>query len=1645
MITRHTFRARAAIAALVALFVTLPWTASAQMAEVTITSPAAGASLRGTTTVSASVSGLGGLTVVGVQFKVDGANLGAEDTSSPYSIPWNTTQSSNGSHTLTAVARTLLGAQHASGPVTVTVDNLPPAVTINQAAGQADPATASPVNFTVVFSESITGFAATDVAISGTAGGTKTVVVSGGPSTFNVAVSGATSGTVIATIAGGAAQDAAGNVSLASTSTDNTVTLDTIPPTVTINQAAGQADPTNASPINFTVAFSEPITGFAATDVAISGTAGGNKTVLVTGGPSTFNVAVSGATDGTVIATIGGGAAQDAAGNGSIASTSTDNTVTFDATPPSVTINQAAGQADPTNASPINFTAVFSEPVSGFAAGDVAISGTAGGTKTVVVSGGPSTFNVAVSGATSGTVIATIAAGAAQDAVGSSSVASTSTDNTVSLDATPPSVTINQAAGQADPTNASPINFTVVFSEPVTGFAAADVAISGTAGGSKTAVVSGGPSTFNVAVSGATSGTVIATVAGGAALDAAGNSSVASTSTDNTVSLDTTPPTVTINQAASQADPTNASPINFTVIFSEPVTGFAAGDVAISGTAGGSKTVVVSGGPSMFNVAVSGATSGTVIATIVGGAALDAVGNASTASTSTDNQVVVETTTGPPPPSTPDLAAASDSGVSNADNITKNPTPTFTGTAEAGSTVKIFSDGAQVGTGVAGGGTYSIITSPLSDGVHSITATATNSSNQVSSPSTPLSVTIDAASPAVAMTAPGAGATVSGIVAVTANASDGIGVVGVQFQLNAVNLATEITAAPYSTAWDTAATANGSHTLTAIARDAAGNTTTSSPVTVTVANTASVVRVEDTSGSIAFTPSTTWMLGYTGGFAWSGGTAALGYVAGQRATFAFSGTGISWIGLRGPQTGIATVHLDGALVATVDAYSPQQLLQAVLFSVSDLPLGTHTLAIEVTRTKNDASSDYYVVVDAFDVTGGTASPDTTPPLVTITAPTHQSTVVGTTSIQANASDNVHVAGVRFFVDGGEIGDDTAAPYAMSWNSTTYPDGPHTLTAVARDDAGNTTTSPSVTVNVVNTTPPPAATATRFENSDLAIVYTDGLPAAGRPHRWWHGSRSRNWSADISSFNRSAGARAAFRFNGTSVRWIGFRSYWAGIARVSVDGGPFTEIDLFIPPCTFEQRLQGCRDEEPQTVVFTASGLAPGVEHTLFIESTGTKHGGEACTPSITCSQDYAVVVDAIDVGPAHVAPVAGTRSDDSAASYAGTWSQDADPARAWNAGSAAVSGSAGSSIAFTFTGTTVSWIGLRGPATGIARIYLDGALEQEIDTYSPVEASGIIFTATSLAVGSHTIRIEATGTRSTKSTGNSIYVDAIDVRTRIEDLDPSVVFTTPGGGTWALENVDKAWSGGSANVGTGTAARSLTAGARAEFTFNGTGVSWIGMRGPSSGLADVYLDGAFVSRVDLYSATEQVQAVLLSLTDLAAGQHTLRIDVVGDKNAASSSTIVMVDAFDVVVTLPQLPVTRSQDSAAGVVYSGTWVTGARFSYWSGEFATLSQTAGAQATFTFSGTSIRWIGERRRSGGIARVYLDGAFVADVDTYWWLQDEFQATLFSRTGLTPGTHTLTIEVTGQKRGGPDCTGAPSPTCSAGVDIVVDAFDVQ
>jgi hypothetical protein len=479
-----------------------------------------------------------------------GANV-VGTTTSDGGGAWTITSSalSAGTYVFTAVAVGLYGPSAPSPGLSVTIYTSL-TVTVNQASTQVDPTGTSPVNFTVVFSQSVSDFVTGDATIGGTAGAT-TATVTGSGTTYNVAVTGmTTNGPIIVSVGAGKATDAAGNANTASTSSDNTVTWAPGGPTVTINQAASQVDPAFVSPVNFTVVFSAVVTDFATGDVVLSGTAGAT-TATVTGSGTTYNVAVSGmTTSGTVVATIPQGVAT-AGGLPNVPSTSSDNSITWQPGP-TVTINQASGQADPTSTSPINFTVVFSAAVTGFTTGDVTITGTAGGTLVGTVTGSGTTYNVAVSGMTTGgTVIATVPAGVAVDLSVRPNLASTSTDNSVTWSPGGPTVTINQASGQADPTSTSPINFTVVFSAAVTGFTTGDVTITGTAGGTKTATVTGSGTTYNVAVTGmTTAGTVIATVPASVAVNASLLPNVASTSTDNTVTWGLVTPTISLTTSA---------------------------------------------------------------------------------------------------------------------------------------------------------------------------------------------------------------------------------------------------------------------------------------------------------------------------------------------------------------------------------------------------------------------------------------------------------------------------------------------------------------------------------------------------------------------------------------------------------------------------------------------------------------------------------------------------------------------------------------------------------------------------------------------------------------------------------------------------------------------------------------------------------------------------------------------------------------------------------------------------------------------------------------------------------------------------------------------------------------------------------------
>ena len=489
-----------------------------------------------------------------------------------------------------------------------------------------DPTNLSPIPFAVTFGEAVAGFDVSDIQV--TNGTASNVQGSDAAYTFDVTPSG--DGPVVVDIVAGAAT---GTVSGNPTSAAQfTITSDTTAPAATISTTA--TDPTNLSPIPFTVTFSEPVTGFDVSDIQVTNGVASN----VQGSGTTYTFDVAPGIDGDVVVAIPAAAATDLAGNDSTAATPV--TITSDTTEPTVAISTT--ESDPTSTNPIPFFAIFSEEVTGFDASDISVTnGTVVG---FTGSGTTYEFDVAPS-ASNVTITVSVGAGAAQDLAGNNNTASSA--STIAFNGTIVSAMITTSA--TDPTNLSPIPFTVTFGESVTGFDVNDINV--TNGTASNVQGSGAVYTFDVAPTG--DGPVIVDVVAGAATgDVSGGSTSAA---QFTLTSDTTAPTATISTTATS--PTNLSPIPFTVTFSEAVTGFALAGIQV--TNGTASNLQGSGTTYTFDVTPTG--DGDVIVSIPAAAATDSAGNDSSAAT----DVTITSDTTNPTVAVNDSAAGAITGTSS--------------------------------------------------------------------------------------------------------------------------------------------------------------------------------------------------------------------------------------------------------------------------------------------------------------------------------------------------------------------------------------------------------------------------------------------------------------------------------------------------------------------------------------------------------------------------------------------------------------------------------------------------------------------------------------------------------------------------------------------------------------------------------------------------------------------------------------------------------------------------------------------------------------------------------------------------------------------------------------------------------------------
>jgi arylsulfatase A-like enzyme len=383
--------------------------------------------------------------------------------------------------------------------------------------------------------------------------------------------------------------------------------------------------------------------------------------------------------------------------------------------------------------------------------------------------------------------------------------------------------------------------------------------------------------------------------------------------------------------------------------------------------------------------------------------------------------------------------------------------------------------------------------SGLPNGPHTVGAIARDAAGNTGA-ATPVSITVaaDTLPPTVTLTKPVDGEIVSSTALLEATASDDIGVVGVQFQVDGVNAGAEDTDAPYQLTFDFSSLPNGPHVVGAVARDAAHNTGAATPVSITVQRMPELVVDPgfETGGA-------GWQkVGLSGRTVVSttarSGTRSLQISVSkpyQRLSYqdvpvttgqAYDVAGwVSTNGLGGPGASVTLTWLAGA--GLPDPEPPASFISELGLITLNGTVGwtalNHRLTAPggavvarlrlVTAPEPDGSgSAWFDDLSVRAVPGGT--PDVTPPSVTVTSPAGGEVLSGSVTISADASDDIAIAGVRFQVDGADAGvEDLIAPYELVLDTPNYPDGDHVLTAIARDPSGNTATAAGVPVRFAN--------------------------------------------------------------------------------------------------------------------------------------------------------------------------------------------------------------------------------------------------------------------------------------------------------------------------------------------------------------------------------------------------------------------------------------------------------------------------------------------------------------------------------------------------------------------------------------------------
>lgn len=264
--------------------------------------------------------------------------------------------------------------------------------------------------------------------------------------------------------------------------------------------------------------------------------------------------------------------------------------------------------------------------------------------------------------------------------------------------------------------------------------------------------------------------------------------------------------------------------------------------------------------------------------------------------------------------------------------------------------------------------------------------------------------------------------------------------------------------------------------------------------------------------------------------------------------------------------------------------------------------------------------------------------------------------------------------------------------------------------------------------------------------------------------------------------------------------------------------------------------------------------------------------------------------------------------------------------------------------------------------------------------------------------------------------------------TRINDNDPALIYSRGNSSSVDWHYFQQALQDYKQDEHSSNFVRSggSISGVGAVVNFTGTGITWIGKKGPQYGIASYSIDGGPPQTVDNYNSSEIDQNANVTVSGLSADSHVLSICLVDQKNAASSNYWQTIDAFDIEGSaLAPSQATLAGYNSPELTFSGTWSGGlvsdgsdlSGGHYWSKQ-------TNASLSWTFVGSLIEVFGRPDYEDGYMDVYIDSDPnpVASVNGHWGSidDDSLNSYLLFATKLAAGRHTIKLVVAGKHDSG-------------------------